>query len=72
MEIGSLHHGHDADSDDFWNSGLAVTNAGRAVHGGIEDRVLVNGIDRWLGGVHLRPGNVWRWHEKKRVVARSD
>jgi hypothetical protein len=61
-----------ADPDDFWHSDLVVTNAGRAVRGGIEDRVLVNGIDRWLGGVHLHPGNVWRWHEAKSVVARSD
>jgi hypothetical protein len=57
---------------DFWESELALTNAGRAVRSGIEDRVLVNGIDRWLGGVHLQPGNVWRWHEAKSVVARSD
>ena len=61
-----------ADPDDFWHADLAVTNAGRAICGGIEDRVLVNGIDRWLGGVHLHPGNVWRWHEAKSVVARSD
>jgi hypothetical protein len=64
--------GDGADSADFWNSDLAVTNAGSAVRGGVEDRVLVNGIDRWLGGVHLQPGNVWRWHEAKSVVARSD
>jgi hypothetical protein len=64
--------GYGADSDDFWDSDLMVTNAGRAFLSGIEDRVLVNGIDRWLGGVHLHAGNVWRWHEKKSVVARSD
>jgi len=57
---------------DFWDSELAVTNAGSAVVSGLEDRILVNGIDRWLGGVHVRPGNVWRWHEGKSVVARSD
>ena len=57
---------------DFWDSGLMVTNAGSAVMTGLEDRILVNGIDRWLGGVHLRPGNVWRWHDGKSVVARSD
>lgn len=56
----------------FWAMELAVTNAGRAVHDAVEDRVLVNGIDRWLGGVHLEPGNVWRWDEAKHVVARSD
>ena len=53
----------------FWESVLAVTNAGSAIRNGLEDRVLVNGIDRWLGGVHLEPGNTWRWHETKNVVA---
>jgi|GEM_PF-166661 len=29
------------------------------------DRVTVNGLDRWLGGVHLKSGaeSVWRWDE---------
>ncbi|MGH7524811.1 MAG: DUF1835 domain-containing protein, partial [Gemmatimonadales bacterium] len=42
----------DADAGAFWATELAVTNAGRAVHDALEDRILVNGIDRWLGGVH--------------------
>ena len=62
----------DADHGAFWAMELAVTNAGWAVHDALEDRVLVNGIDRWLGGVHLQPGNVWRWDDEKHVVARSD
>ncbi len=40
---------------------LRLTPAGRDVLAGATDRVNVCGIDRWLGGVHLEPGNVWRW-----------
>ena len=39
----------------------AITDAGRDVLGGARDFVELNGIDRWLGGVHLTPENVWRW-----------
>jgi hypothetical protein len=60
------------DRAEFWELELAVTNAGGAVHDALEDRIFVNGIDRWLGGVHLQSENVWRWHEAKRVIARSD
>jgi hypothetical protein len=38
-----------------------ITDAGRAVLAGQQDRVTLLGIDRWLGGVHLR-GNAVPWH----------
>jgi hypothetical protein len=28
---------------------------------GEADRVELLGIDRWIGGVHITPQNVWRW-----------
>jgi hypothetical protein len=28
---------------------------------GTADRVALLGIDRWVGGTHLRPGRLWRW-----------
>ncbi len=41
-----------------------VTEDGRAVLAGKVDFVALNGIDEWLGGVHLvSPGKVWRWNE---------
>ena len=40
----------------------AITEAGRAVLAGREDRVALLGIDRRLGGVHLQGTSVpWRW-----------
>jgi hypothetical protein len=28
---------------------------------GLADRVELTGLDRWLGGVHLTAGRIWRW-----------
>jgi hypothetical protein len=56
----------------FAATALALTDAGRAVLAGEADRIAVVGIDRWLGGTHLRPGNVWRRDgATARVVAPS-
>jgi hypothetical protein len=41
---------------------VALTDAGREVLAGRADRARLNGIDRWLGGVHLRGRDLaWRW-----------
>ena len=45
-----------------------VTDAGDAVRRGEADDVELNGIDLWLGGVHLAPNNLWRWDESSGVV----
>lgn len=51
----------DEDMRSFWRRGARLTDAGRAVLKGEENAVALNGIDRWLGGVHLeaRPGRPW-------------
>jgi hypothetical protein len=51
------------------NGGFEINALGRLVLDGEEDHVRVNGIDRWLGGVHLHEvGTVWRWDETSRTV----
>lgn len=46
----------------FREQRLELTPAGEAVLRGEADRVALNGIDRWLGGVHLQGRAVrWRW-----------
>lgn len=40
---------------------LELTDDGRAVLEGVADYVALNGIDRWMGGVHLTDGR-WRWN----------
>jgi hypothetical protein len=48
---------------------VALTDAGRAVLSGREDRVRLNGIDRWLGGVHLYGREAaWRWDAAARTL----
>ena len=44
---------------------IALTAAGRDVLAGAADRVKLCGIDRWLGGVHVRGnGRAWRWSDR--------
>jgi hypothetical protein len=40
---------------------ISLAPAGQRVLAGGADAVRLRGIDRWLGGVHLTPQNVWRW-----------
>jgi uncharacterized protein DUF1835 len=40
---------------------LRLTNDGEQVLRGDADRVALVGLDRWIGGTHLTPGNAWRW-----------
>jgi hypothetical protein len=43
---------------------LRITDAGREVLAGRQDHVALNGVDRWIGGVHLTGTDVrWRWDE---------
>ena len=55
-----------------FKASFMLTDAGHAVLAGQSDFIALNGIDLWLGGVHLRPGNVWRWDEESRALAFSE
>jgi hypothetical protein len=46
------------------HAAVTVTDAGRRVLDGAADHVALNGVDRWIGGVHLVGRDVpWRWDE---------
>ena len=46
------------------HAAVALTEAGGRVLDGAADHVALNGIDRWIGGVHLVGRDVpWRWDE---------
>ncbi len=48
---------------------VALTDAGRDVLDGRADHVALNGIDRWVGGVHLHEhGVAFRWDEGREAV----
>jgi hypothetical protein len=50
-------------------TGLRLTDAGARVLGGDEDHVRLNGIDRWIGGVHLYGREVpWRWDDGTETI----
>jgi hypothetical protein len=49
---------------------VTITEAGRNVIEGRADHIDLNGIDRWIGGVHLKGDRVWRWDRaSERIVS---
>jgi hypothetical protein len=49
-----------------------LTDAGRETLAGTRDRVEALGIDRWLGGVHLKGRRVpFRWDGRARRIVAS-
>jgi hypothetical protein len=61
----------DEDPSEFWGQRATVTEAGREVLRGDRDRIELNGIDRWLGGVHLSDADTWRWDGPARELRRA-
>lgn len=57
------------DNREFFRSILELTEDGRRVLAGRTDHVALNGVDRWISGVHLEGKQVhWRWDRKVRSV----
>ena len=51
---------------------LDLTGAGRSVLDGQADAIELNGIDRWMGGVHLTGSQgEWRWDETQSQLVGS-
>lgn len=48
---------------------VTATPTGRDVLLSRADNIALNGIDRWLGGVHLTPSCCWRWNGTALVMA---
>jgi hypothetical protein len=42
---------------------VTLTEAGARVLAGEADNATINGVDRWIGGVHLHGIPAWRWDE---------
>lgn len=49
---------------------VEITPAGREVLTGAKDHIELNGIDRWMGGVHLTTERHWRW-DGRRLTSNS-
>jgi len=63
----------EAQTREFHNAQLVLTDAGKEVLSGRQDWIRLGGTDRWLGGVHLDGGNArWRWDGDSRRVIETD
>jgi len=52
-----------------YRSQVSLTDTGRRVLAGKADHIALNGIDRWLGGVHLSGNQVrWRWDDRSQRI----
>jgi hypothetical protein len=48
---------------------VGLTDTGERVLAGQEDQIALNGIDRWIGGVHLQGHQVlWRWDDGTEAI----
>ena len=58
------HRHWSKDSAQMLLASFALTDVGKAVLAGEEDFVVMNGIETWLGGIHLSGKEAaWRWDE---------
>jgi hypothetical protein len=54
---------------DFMKLAVKLSTAGRDVLSGKLDQIALNGVDRWIGGVHLKGKTVqWRWDSDKHFL----
>lgn len=68
-ENGSSTH-EKAGAENFSRAAFEMTDAGTEVLRGRSDFVELNGIDQWLGGVHLNgKEHLWRWDDRKHQLA---
>ncbi len=45
----------------FWERSVVLTAVGHDVVRARADAIALNGLDRWIGGVHLTTAHHWRW-----------
>lgn len=50
---------------------LKLTEFGTRLLSEDEDQIEVNGVDRWLGGLHLVADNIWRYNHRDNSVVRT-
>jgi DNA-binding transcriptional MerR regulator len=55
-----------SDGNVFARLPLRLTAHGESVLRSESDRVDLLGIDRWIGGTHVTPNNLWRWDPSTR------
>jgi hypothetical protein len=67
-----LLHAEPADRPVDRGTSLRLTDPGARVLSGAADHVTLNGIDRWIGGVHLHGHRVpWRWNDATETITNA-
>ena len=56
-------------SPSFLEAEVIPTTAGLDALAGQADYVALNGIDQWIGGVHINNGGTWRWDDRLQSLA---
>lgn len=56
---------------EYMHAPIELTEAGHSVLEGRSDHIALNGIDRWIGGVHLQTDNLWRFDRETRKLLRG-
>jgi hypothetical protein len=56
---------------EYTHTPVELTDAGRAVLEGRADQIGLNGIDRWIGGVHLTHDTLWRLDPATKTLLRG-
>jgi hypothetical protein len=65
----TLTSGRDPAEGGFQGS-VTITGFGRILLARQQDRIVTCGIDRWLGGVHLKEGSdQWRWDAARGCIS---
>jgi hypothetical protein len=63
--LASSHH---PALDRLGDDEFAINHLGHRLLTGADDWIISNGIDVWLGGVHLTGAGGWRWDETRRTL----
>jgi len=58
------------DNDMALNAQLSIRPQAADVLSGNIDAIALNGIDKWIGGVHLTDHDAWRWDEARQEIVR--
>lgn len=67
-----LHYQERAPDDPPEAGRVALTETGARMLAGELDQVALNGVDRWIGGVHLHPaGSDWRYDDRLETLMKA-
>lgn len=73
LEGAAAFPGFSGPTPEFGSSRLILTETGRSVLDGTLDWMTVQGINNWLGGVHLHSGSPdWRWDTDNQTIVRKE